>query len=161
MACIGENKPGRHQVRCVHVTALNQKSSIGRAVAVLPPIGKRIGFKAWPTDERLGTFMLSRGEDPPVKSALCELRPLNPPQDNPSGTTDQAKKVDVDSITQERYTELTAQPMLDIVAWQPRAWRLQLAKTLCSELAFPHHLSCLTSTGSEVLACLPQSELTH
>ena len=87
MACVGENKPGRHQVRCIRTEALISKSSVGQPITSLPPIGKRIGFKAWPTDERLGTFVLSRGEDPPLRSQLLEIKALDAPeQKSPPGT---------------------------------------------------------------------------
>lgn len=93
LACVGENKPGRNRVRCVRNDAVIQKSSIGRPIISLPPTGKRFGFKSWATDDRLGTFIISRGEEPPNRSLLCELKALDEPQENPLGTSNQARKV--------------------------------------------------------------------
>ena len=73
MACVGENKPAKASVRCFRIDALVQKSSLGRPIASLPPVAQRTGFKAWATDERLGTFVLSRGEDAPSRNSIFEI----------------------------------------------------------------------------------------
>lgn len=72
---------------------MKSRSSAGRPIGGLPPVGKRIGFKAWPTDERLGTFILTRGEEPPRRTDLCYVTVLDVPAENALGDTNAERKV--------------------------------------------------------------------
>jgi len=66
---------------------------MGRPITGLPPVGKRTGFKAWSTDERLGTFILTRGEDPPMRDDLCHLTVLDAAEKDDLGETNTERKV--------------------------------------------------------------------
>lgn len=61
----------------------------------LPPLPRRSGFKAWATDDRLGTFMVTEGEEAPRREHLCRLRILDPPGSTGAGATNAERKVRV------------------------------------------------------------------
>lgn len=73
--------------------AVKVRSSVGRPVAGLSPSGKRTGFKAWFTDDRLGTFVLTRGEEPPLRDDLRYVTALDAPEETALGNTNAERKV--------------------------------------------------------------------
>ena len=75
---------------------MSAKSSQGRPVAALPPVGRRTGFKAWATDDRLGTFILTKGEEPPLRDDLWQVHILDAPDD--SGSTNSERKASKGSL---------------------------------------------------------------
>ena len=73
--------------------AVKARSSVGRPITGLSPVSRRTGFKAWPTDDRLGTFILTRGEEPPLRDDLCYVTALDAPEENSLGDTNAERKV--------------------------------------------------------------------
>lgn len=72
---------------------MKARSSTGRPITGLPPAGKRTGFKAWATDERVGTFLLTRGEEPPLRGDLCHLTVLDATDRDDVGETNTERNV--------------------------------------------------------------------
>lgn len=118
VGAVGESKPKKNLVRCIRcdivllcgmrldskmrgiavcdwmltcrADAVRARDTIGRPVATLPPTPKRSGFKVWATDERVGGFQITRGEEAPLRSSLSELRVLDAPAETPA---DDGRKV--------------------------------------------------------------------
>ena len=78
--------------------AVKARSSVGRPITGLPSVSKRTGFKAWPTDDRLGTFVLTRGEEPPLRGDLCYVTALDAPEESTLGGSNDERKVDPSRI---------------------------------------------------------------
>jgi hypothetical protein len=94
------------------------RSSLGRPITGLPPVGRRMGFKAWATDERLGTFILTRGEEPPMRDDLCHLTILDATDKDNVGDTNTEREVIKPQAWYLPFPILESPPWFLI--WSPR-----------------------------------------